>query len=126
MESMTPAVTKMCIRDRHYTHAKSTIRESRGDKLFGAIVTIFLLCALLVTLYPLYFTVIASISDPYKVATGQIYFYPQGITLEAYQNILKESQVWVGYKNTLLYAVLGLSLIHISMCIRDRPMAPMY
>ena len=100
----------------HYTHAKSTIRESRGDKLFGAIVTIFLLCALLVTLYPLYFTVIASISDPYKVATGQIYFYPQGITLEAYQNILKGSQVWVGYKNTLLYAVLG-TLLHLACTI---------
>ena len=100
----------------HKALAKSFVRESRGDKFFGAIVTLFLLCAMLITLYPLYFTVIASISEPYKVATGQIYLYPQGFTLEAYQNILKEAQVWVGYKNTLLYATCG-TLLHLACTI---------
>lgn len=87
--------------------SKPQIHESGGDRAFGIFVTIFLLLVMLIALYPMYFTVIASISDPYKVATGQVYFLPQGFTLEAYQNILKESQVWVGYQNTLFYTFFG-------------------
>ena len=92
--------------------ANSTIYESRGDKIFITFIHVFLLLAMLLALYPLYFTVIASVSDPYKVATGKVYFFPTGFTLEAYANILKESQVWVGYKNTIVYTVLG-TLLHL-------------
>lgn len=95
---------------------KSQIRESRGDRIFNGFIIAFLLLAMLVALYPLYFTVIASISDPYMVANGQVYFLPKGFTLEAYQNILKESQVWVGYRNTVLYTALG-TLLHLCCTI---------
>ena len=52
--------------------ANSTIYESRGDKVFITFIHVFLLLAMLLALYPLYFTVIASVSDPYKVATGKV------------------------------------------------------
>ena len=92
------------------------IIESRGDRIFQAVVYVGLTLAALITLYPLLFTVSASISDPYRVATGQVYLFPSGITLEAYQNILKESQVWVGYKNTILYTFFG-TLLHLACTI---------
>ena len=92
------------------------IIESRGDRIFQAVVYVGLTLTALITLYPLLFTVSASISDPYRVATGQVYLFPSGITLEAYQNILKESQVWVGYKNTILYTFFG-TLLHLACTI---------
>ena len=92
------------------------IIESRGDRIFQAVVYVGLTLIALITLYPLLFTVSASISDPYRVATGQVYLFPSGITLEAYQNILKESQVWVGYKNTILYTFFG-TLLHLACTI---------
>ena len=86
--------------------------ESRGDCIFQTVVYAVLTLVTLITLYPLLFTVSASVSDPYMVATGQIYLFPSGLTLDAYRNILKESQVWIGYKNTILYTFFG-TLLHL-------------
>ena len=88
------------------------ISEGLGDRITIIIIYIILTLALLIAFYPLYFTVIASISDPYSVAIGKVYFMAEGFTLEAYQNILKEAQVWVGYKNTLKYTAFG-TLLHL-------------
>ena len=92
------------------------IRESRGDRIFNAMNILLMIAALVLTAYPLYFTTIASISDPYKVINGQIFFVPRNVTLEAYQNILKESQIWVGYRNTIFYTALG-TLLHLCLTI---------
>lgn len=95
---------------------QNRIRESLGDRVFNACNIIFMVLAIVVAAYPLYFTIIASISDPYKVINGQITLLPQGFTLEAYQNILKERQIWVGYRNTIFYTCFG-TLLHLCATI---------
>ena len=60
-----------------------------------------------VMIYPLYFIIIASVSEPRDVLSGRVVFLPVGFTLEAYQNVLRESRIWIGYRNTLLYTTLG-------------------
>lgn len=59
------------------------------------------------TAYPLYFTIIASVSDPYKVVNGSVFILPSGLTFEAYQGVIGESQIWIGYRNTIFYTVCG-------------------
>ena len=61
----------------------------------------------IVMLYPMYFIVIASFSNPADVSAGNIVLLPKGITFKGYQKLLEYSQLWVGYKNTILYAALG-------------------
>lgn len=61
----------------------------------------------ILVLYPLYFCVIASFSDPTNVAMGRTTLWIKDFTLEAYQNILQEKQLWVGYRNTIVYTLLG-------------------
>lgn len=85
----------------------NVIRESRGDKLFGICNGLLVLLIVLLTAYPLYFTIIASVSDPYSVVSGQVYLWPKGITFDAYTNMIKESQIWLGYRNTIFYTVCG-------------------
>lgn len=85
----------------------SSIHESRGDKLFGIVNGMIVLLIVLLTAYPLYFTIIASLSDPYSVVSGKVYIFPKGVTFEAYTNIIKEKQIWLGYRNTLFYTVFG-------------------
>lgn len=95
---------------------KGCLRESFGDRVFNA-ANIFLLAALVVLmLYPLYFTVIASVSDPHKVVTGQVYLLPRGFTLEAYQNVFSDQRVWNGYRNTIFYTVAG-TLLNLALTI---------
>lgn len=83
------------------------IRSSRIDRIYNA-VNIFLLGVLLVIVaYPLYFIVIASFSDPSAVGTGQVLFFPKGLNLEGYQRIFEYEMLWVGYRNSIFYAVAG-------------------
>jgi putative aldouronate transport system permease protein len=58
-------------------------------------------------LYPLYFIVIASISDPNKIYSGDVWLLPQSITFDGYKRIFSDSSIWNGYKNSILYAVLN-------------------
>lgn len=83
------------------------IKHSKQDTIFNIIIYGFSALVLLVVLYPLYFVVIASFSDPYAVANGQVWIYPKGFTLDGYKEILKHSEIWRGYANTILYTVVG-------------------
>ena len=81
------------------------IKKTRADKVFD-VFNIFI-CSLitLIMVYPLYFTVIVSLSSPEAVASGSVYLWPKGFTLEAYQNVFRNNEIWVGYRNTILYTV---------------------
>lgn len=62
---------------------------------------------LLVVLYPIYFIIIASFSDPYAVSGGKVWLYPVSVTLDGYRELLKQGDIWLGYWNTLCYTVVG-------------------
>ncbi|MDO5022413.1 MAG: carbohydrate ABC transporter permease [Eubacteriales bacterium] len=84
--------------------------RSKKD-LFFDIFVYFLLCiAMLIILYPLYFVIIASFSDPLEVLAGRVTWRPVGFSTEAYKMVFKDSQVMSGYKNTILYTLAGTSL----------------
>ncbi len=90
------------------------IRLSTGDRVYYTIA--YLLAALvgIVTLYPLYFVLIASFSDPSAVAAGQVYLFPKRFMTIAYQRIFEYKLVWTSYLNSIYYMVLG-TAINVSM-----------
>ncbi len=57
--------------------------------------------------YPLYFIVIASVSDPIAVYEGKVVFWPQSFTWEGYDRILEYDQFFTGYRNTVIYTLVG-------------------
>jgi len=85
----------------------SAIRASRGDALFDVINTLFMAVFLFVMVYPLYYTIIASVSDVNELGLGNVYLWPRGFTLNAYKNVFINDSVWTGYRNTLIYTVFG-------------------
>lgn len=86
---------------------KNKIKKSKEDKIFDFIIYSVATLLILITLYPMYFIVIASISNPTDVSSGNIIFWPKGINFRGYEQLLNYNQLWVGYKNTIIYAVLG-------------------
>lgn len=66
---------------------KKREKKINGSKLFDifnyCLMTVILLC----TLYPFYYTLIASISNGSEVIRGKVIFWPVGVTLEAYKRI---------------------------------------
>lgn len=59
---------------------------------------------------------IASFSDPNQVGTGNVWLIPKGITFEGYQRIFSDPVIWLGYRNSLLYAALS-AIIGTSLAI---------
>lgn len=87
-----------------------SIRSTRSDRIFDAVDTILLAAVLLIIAYPLYFVIIASFSDPSLVSAGKVTWRPEGFTLAGYKRILSFSQIWLGYRNTIFYVILGTAI----------------
>ena len=90
------------------------MRKTKFDKYYDIIVAVLLVTLLLTVLYPLYFVVIASISDPSLVSTGKVALYPRGITFEGYKKVIEYKKIWSGYRNTIFY-VIGYTILSVSM-----------
>ena len=88
----------------------SAIKDTASDKVFHMITYVVLGILALIILYPVYFIVIASISDPDAVLAGKVVFYPVDITLSGYEKILERTDVWQGYYNTIVYTVVTVLL----------------
>lgn len=86
------------------------IRSTLGDKLFYFFVFLFLGLLLLIVLYPIYFIIIASISDPDAVLGGRVVLYPVDITFSGFEKILERTDVWTGYLNTIIYTLITVVL----------------
>lgn len=83
------------------------VKKSKEDKIFDFILYGIAAILIVVALYPMYFIVIASISNPNLVSNGEILFLPKGINFKAYEQLVSYSQLWTGYKNTILYVIFG-------------------
>ena len=88
------------------------IRRAKVDIVIDIIIYFILGSAFLAVAYPLWFVVIASISDPTAVLTGQVIFHPVNISFEGYRIIFDNSAIWRGYANTVFYTLVG-TLINI-------------
>lgn len=85
----------------------SAVKESRSDKLFLWCNYIYLTIALVIVLYPLLYIISASISDPKFVSSGEMWLLPKGITFEGYARVFENTNIWIGYKNTIIYTIVG-------------------
>lgn len=83
------------------------IRETRTDRIFNGVNLLLMAIVLLIFLFPLYFVIIASFSEPYAVANGKVFLWPVGFSLDAYKYVFQESRVWIGYRNSLYYTSFG-------------------
>lgn len=83
------------------------IRESAGERLYTGIVYALLIifCAMIVI--PLLHIISGSFSDPMSLLRGEVRLFPKGFTLAMYEKVFKDSSVWQGYLNTIIYTVVG-------------------
>lgn len=86
------------------THIKVT---DPSDRIFRIIVIVLCIAILALILYPLWFVVIASISNSDMVNQGKIVFWPKDIRFYGFQQVLKDARIWTGYRNTIFYVVIG-------------------
>lgn len=71
---------------------------------------------LVLTLYPLIYVLSASFSDPVSVTTGKVTLLPVQPTLDGYATIFQYGPIWLGYRNTLFYTIVG-TLINMAVTL---------
>ncbi|WP_300079303.1 carbohydrate ABC transporter permease [Propioniciclava sp.] len=86
---------------------KESFLDRIADPAFNVITIGILLLAVVAIIYPLYFIVIASFSDPNLIQQGRVWLLPQGFTMEGYQALLSDPSLLRGFGNSVLYTGVG-------------------
>ncbi|MGP5412969.1 carbohydrate ABC transporter permease [Brachybacterium paraconglomeratum] len=95
---------------------RRTIVDRIADPLFVAVTYGIIVVAIVLIIYPLYFIVIASISDPNLVQQGKVVLFPRGITFDGYLTIFGTSTIVRGFLNSVVYTAVG-TVISVSMIL---------
>ena len=77
-----------------------------GDKVLMVIAYIILALFLIAIILPVIYIILASFVDPVTLQNSGLTFDFSKWTLTAYQRVLGNSQIWVGFKNALIYSIL--------------------
>lgn len=89
---------------------RGVTKKQPGDRVIDVIIVVIITAIVLAVIYPLWFIIIASFSSPSAVASGSLSVFPQGFRFDGYEMIFRDSRIWVGYRNSIVYAVVGTSL----------------
>jgi putative aldouronate transport system permease protein len=81
--------------------------ETRGEKIFKVFNYILLSIVALITLYPVIYVASASLSSPAAVLGGNVSLWPVDMTFDSYKLLLKDSDIYLAYANTIFYTVVG-------------------
>ncbi len=90
--------------------------RSKADRVTDGINVAILSVILVLTVYPMYFVVIASISEPTLVSAGHVYLWPRRLNVEGYSYIFRTRNILEGYRNSVLYAV-GQTVVSLGLTI---------
>ena len=81
-------------------------RYSLGDKTFLIVGYVFLGAFVLAIIVPMIYIIIASFMDSITLQNKGIVFDLDKWTLTAYERVMTNSQIWIGFKNAVIYSVL--------------------
>lgn len=81
--------------------------DTKGDKVFKGIDILLLVIITLLCAYPMWFVLIAAVSNPDLVQNGQVMFWPQDFSWDGYQAVFQNQEIGIGYRNTILYTAFG-------------------
>lgn len=85
--------------------------ESAGDKVFSAVNAVILILLCIVTLYPIWYVLCASLtSNTYLVSHPGLLLRPHGFTIGSYKLALTHPLLLSGYKNILIVLCVALPI----------------
>ena len=81
--------------------------HTMSDKAIDVVLVILTALIVLIIAYPLYYVIVASVSDPYDVYAGKTFLLPSQFTLEGYKMVFQNSSLFSGFLHSILYTVVG-------------------
>lgn len=78
-----------------------------SDRTSDIILVAICLVIVFLVAYPLYYVLIASVSNPYDVYAGKTFLLPSGFTLDGYKAVFADKSIITGFLNSIKYTVVG-------------------
>lgn len=87
---------------------KKLSAKKRG-KMSGTQFVFYLIAVLMIiaVLYPLWFVIIASFSNPNDVALGKVWLWPKHMDFRGYEKLFEQREIWHSYLNTIFYSAVA-------------------
>ena len=94
-----------------------------SDKMSDVVLVVLCSAIMLIVAYPLYYVLIASISDPYDVYAGKTFLLPSQFTLKGYESVFADQRIFSGYMNSLKYTIVGTLFSTVMVYITAYPLS---
>ena len=107
-------------------HKKSSAfaRQSAGDRALLIVAYTILGLFLAAIIFPIIYIILSSFIDPITLQNKGVTFDFSKWTLMAYERVLGNAQIWVGFKNALLYSIEATILGGVVTLLAAYPMSP--
>lgn len=94
-----------------------------SDRVSDMILVILCVIIVFLVAYPLYYVLIASVSDPYDVYAGKTFLLPSGFTLDGYKAVFADKSIITGFLNSIKYTVVGTAFSVIMIYLSAYPLS---
>lgn len=102
------------------------IKESMGDRILNLFIGFILVLVTLIVGYPLLYVISCSFSSSSALEVGSVILWPVDFTLRAYEFVLAYKQVWVGFRNSVMYVVLDVAWSMTTTILMAYPLSRAY
>jgi putative aldouronate transport system permease protein len=82
----------------------------RKLSLFAVCNTLLLLAVAAVSVFPIVYVLVVSVSDTSSVVQGDVFLWPKGFIIDVYKQLLTDAKIPRAYLNTIFYTCLGVSI----------------
>lgn len=102
---------------------KRNTSTGMSDKTSDVILVVATALIMLIIAYPLYYVIVASVSDPYDVYAGKTFLLPSKFTLEGYKAVFSNSNLLNGFLNSVKYTIIGTLYSVVTVYITAYPLS---
>ena len=81
-----------------------------SDKIFRAVALVILALIMVIIIYPIWFVLVASFTNPLEIYQNAFLFWPKEFNFESYKLVFKDQDFITGFVNSIFYTVVGTTL----------------
>lgn len=86
---------------------KKNSKLGLSDKMSDIILLVIIIALMIIIAYPLYYVLVASVSNPYDVYAGKTFLFPSDFSLKGYKAVFSDPSLYTGYLNSIKYTIIG-------------------
>lgn len=98
-------------------------KQTTGDKILLVICYCILGAFVIAIVFPIIYIILSSFIDPVTLQNKGVTFDFSQWTLTAYERVMSNAQIWVGFKNALIYSIVATILGGVITLLAAYPMS---